>query len=178
MPIYSLDGIRPRIANDKRFWIAPDAVLIGNVTVGEDVTIWFGAVIRGDNDPIIIGDGTNIQDGAVLHTDPGFPLHIGNNVTVGHRAIIHGCTIEAGSLIGMGATVLSGAHIGENCLIGANTLVKAGAVIADCSLVVGNPGRVVRELGSDELTNMKGAAVRYVRKIGTYRDTLLKRDRL
>lgn len=174
MPIYSLDGIRPRIVDDRRFWSAPNAVLIGNVTLGEDVSIWFGAVIRGDNDPIIIGDGTNIQDGAVLHTDPGFPLHIGNNVTVGHRAIIHGCTIGAGSLIGMGATILNGVHIGENCLIGANTLVKAGAVIADGSLVVGNPGRIVRELGSDELTNMKGAAVRYVQKIGTYRDTLLK----
>lgn len=142
--IYELDGIRPQI--DETAWVAPTAVLIGNVIVEAGANIWFGAVLRGDNEPITVGAGSNVQENAVLHTDMGFPLTIGANCTIGHKAMLHGCTIEAGSLIGMGATLLNGAKIGTGSLVGACALVTEGKEIAPGSLVMGAPAKVVRDL--------------------------------
>jgi carbonic anhydrase/acetyltransferase-like protein (isoleucine patch superfamily) len=142
--IYELDGIRPQI--DPTAWVAPTAVLIGNVIVEAGANIWFGAVLRGDNEAITVGAGSNVQENAVLHTDMGFPLTIGANCTIGHKAMLHGCTIEAGILIGMGATLLNGAKIGAASLVGACTLVTEGKEIAPGSLVMGAPAKVVREL--------------------------------
>jgi carbonic anhydrase/acetyltransferase-like protein (isoleucine patch superfamily) len=142
--IYELDGIRPQI--DPTAWVAPTAVLIGNVIVEAGANIWFGAVLRGDNEAITVGAGSNVQENAVLHTDMGFPLTIGANCTIGHKAMLHGCTIEAGSLIGMGATLLNGAKIGAASLVGACALVTEGKEIAPGSLVMGAPAKVVREL--------------------------------
>jgi carbonic anhydrase/acetyltransferase-like protein (isoleucine patch superfamily) len=142
--IYELDGIRPQI--DPTAWVAPTAVLIGNVIVEAGANFWFGAVLRGDNEAITVGAGSNVQENAVLHTDMGFPLTIGANCTIGHKAMLHGCTIEAGSLIGMGATLLNGAKIGAASLVGACALVTEGKEIAPGSLVMGAPAKVVREL--------------------------------
>jgi carbonic anhydrase/acetyltransferase-like protein (isoleucine patch superfamily) len=143
-------------------WIAPSAAVIGNVIVGEDVGIWFGAVVRGDNEPITIGSATNIQENCVLHSDPGFPLTIGSGCTIGHGAIVHGCQIGDNTLIGMGAIVLNGANIGRNCMIGAGALVPQGAVIPEGSLVVGVPGRVVRLLEPSEIARQVKSAEHYV----------------
>ncbi|NJM82614.1 MAG: gamma carbonic anhydrase family protein [Tabrizicola sp.] len=142
--IYSLDGTAPQIAPDA--WIAPDANLIGRVVIEAGASVWFGVTIRGDNEEIRIGAGSNVQEGTVLHTDLGYPLIIGANCTIGHRAMLHGCQIGEGSLIGMGATVLNGARIGKGCLIGACALVTEGKEIPDGSLVMGAPGKVVRSL--------------------------------
>ena len=142
MPVYALDGIAPKI-DPEVGWIAPDAMLTGDIVVGPEASIWFGVVARGDIERIAIGARSNVQENCVLHTDKGFPLSIGSNVTVGHGAIIHGCTIGDNSLIGMGATVLNGAKIGRNCLIGANALITEGKEIPDNSMVVGAPGRTV-----------------------------------
>lgn len=160
MTLYMLDGVEPdRTAGFS--WIAPSAAVIGNVIVGADVGIWFGAVIRGDNEPITIGNRTNIQDNCVLHTDPGFPVDLGEGCTIGHNAIIHGCTIGENSLIGMGATVLNGAKIGRNCLIGAGALVPEGKAIPDNSLVVGMPGKVVRQLDDTAIEGLRQSAEHY-----------------
>lgn len=145
MALYRLDDRTPVLPGPDQFWVADSAKVIGDVHLAEDVGIWFGSVLRGDNEPIMIGRGTNIQEHSILHTDMGFPLTIGERCTVGHRATLHGCTIGNDSLIGMGATVLNGAKIGENCLIGANALVPENKVIPDNSLVMGMPGKVVRE---------------------------------
>lgn len=161
MSLFSLDGVSPALPAGFCF-VAESASVIGNVLIGEDVGIWFGAVIRGDNERIIIGARSNIQDLCVLHTDPDFPLSIGANCTVGHRAILHGCTIGEGSLVGMGATILNGATIGTNCLIGAGALITEGKQIADGSLVIGAPGRVVRSLREDELARLHRSAEHYV----------------
>jgi carbonic anhydrase/acetyltransferase-like protein (isoleucine patch superfamily) len=161
MPVYSLDNIAPRIDPDVAF-IAPDAVLVGDVVVGADVGIWFGVVARGDIETITIGARTNVQENSVLHTDSGYPLLIGENVTIGHAAIVHGCTIGDNSLIGMGATVLNGAKIGKNCLIGANALVTEGKVIPDNSLVMGAPAKVVREIDAKGEKALAASAARYV----------------
>ncbi|MFG1422841.1 gamma carbonic anhydrase family protein [Roseixanthobacter liquoris] len=161
MPLYSLDGVGPDVPATGRYWIAPDATLIGRVIVSEEASVWFGAVLRGDNEPIFIGHGTNIQENCVLHTDPGFPLHLGAGVTVGHMAILHGCTVGDDSLIGMGATVLNGARIGRNSLVGSNALVTEGKAFPDNSLIVGAPARVVRELDEGAIAALKGAAQRY-----------------
>jgi carbonic anhydrase/acetyltransferase-like protein (isoleucine patch superfamily) len=142
--IYELDGVRPKI--DPTAWVAPTAVLIGNVIVGPRANIWFGAVLRGDNEPIVVGEGSNIQENSVLHTDMGSPLTIGANCTIGHKAMLHGCTIADGSLIGMGATLLNGAKIGAGSLVGACALVTEGKEIPPGSLVMGAPAKVVREL--------------------------------
>ena len=142
--IYELDGIRPQV--DPTAWVAPTAVLIGNVIVEAGANIWFGAVLRGDNEAITVGAGSNVQENAVLHTDMGFPLTIGANCTIGHKAMLHGCRIETGSLIGMGATLLNGAKIGAGSLVGACALVTEGKEIAPGSLVMGAPAKVVREL--------------------------------
>ncbi|MGY2051171.1 gamma carbonic anhydrase family protein [Methylobacterium sp. JK268] len=162
MPLYALDALVPHLADPARVWIAPDAQVMGQVELGLDVSIWFAAVLRGDNEPIRIGDRSNIQDGAVLHTDPGFPVEIGEGVTVGHRAIVHGCTVGSNSLVGMGATLLNGARIGRNCLVGANALVTEGKVFPDNSLIVGAPAKAVRSLDEAAVAGLRRAAERYV----------------
>lgn len=161
MPIYSLNGVAPQIDPEVGF-IAPNAVLVGDVVIGSEVGIWFGVVARGDIERIAIGARTNVQENCVLHTDKGYPLVVGNNVTIGHGAIVHGCTIGDNSLIGMGATVLNGAKIGRNCLIGANALVTENKVIPDNSLVMGAPAKVVREIDEDGVTALAASAERYV----------------
>ena len=161
MPLYELDGIKPQIA-DGFNWIAPSAVLIGSIIVGEGVGIWFGSVLRGDNEPITIGNNSNIQENCVMHTDIGYPLNIGEGCTIGHKAMLHGCTIGQNSLIGMGATVLNGAVIGDNCLVGAGSLVPEGKIIPNNSLVVGMPGKVIRQLDEAAINGLKSAALHYV----------------
>lgn len=162
MPLYALDDIAPSVPADGRYWLAPDARVVGRVILGEDANIWFGAVLRGDNEPMTIGARSNIQDGAVLHSDPGFPLTIGEDCTVGHAAILHGCTIGAGSLIGMGATILNGARIGKGCLVGANALVTEGKEFPDHSLIVGSPARVLRTLDEESVARLKQLSAHYV----------------
>ena len=162
MPLYTLDDHRPEVPAEGEFWIAPDAHVIGKVVLGKDVGVWFGAVLRGDNEPITIGDGTNIQEGTMIHTDMGFPATIGAGCTIGHHAILHGCTIGENSLVGMGATVLNGAHIGNNCLIGANALVTEGKHFPDNSLIVGSPARVIRTLDEGAVAQLRKSAESYV----------------
>jgi carbonic anhydrase/acetyltransferase-like protein (isoleucine patch superfamily) len=162
MPVFALGDKHPQRPAPDRHWIAPSAQVIGDVWIGEDVGIWFNAVLRGDNDPITIGKGTNIQDGVMVHTDLGFPTSIGEGCTIGHHAIIHGCTIGDNSLIGMGATVLNGAVIGNNCLVGANALVSEGKVFPDNSLIVGAPARVVRTLDETAIARLRLSAQNYV----------------
>ena len=149
MAIYALGDVKPVFPETGNYWVAPDAQVMGNIVLKENASVWFGAVLRGDNDPIVIGENSNVQDGAVMHTDIGCPLTLGANVTVGHQAMLHGCTVGDNSLIGIGATVLNGAKIGRNCLIGAHALVGEGKEIPDNSMVLGMPGKVVRELGED-----------------------------
>ncbi|MBB4066996.1 DapH/DapD/GlmU-related protein [Gellertiella hungarica] len=163
MPLYSLGDKTPETPADDRYWVAPDAHVIGEVHLGEDVGIWFGAVLRGDNEPITIGARTNIQEGVMVHVDPGFPVTIGEGCTIGHHAIVHGCTIGENSLVGMGATVLNGARIGRNCLIGANALVTEGKEFPDNSLIVGSPARAIRTLDEKAAEGLKRSADSYVR---------------
>ncbi|GEO84962.1 MULTISPECIES: gamma carbonic anhydrase family protein [Alphaproteobacteria] len=163
MPLYSLGNFAPKVPADDQYWIAPDAHVIGQVEIGVDVGVWFGAVLRGDNEPIIIGERTNIQEGAMVHTDPRFPVVIGTGCTIGHHAIIHGCTIGDNSLIGMGATILNGAKIGRNCLVGANALVTENKEFPDNSLIVGSPARVVRSLDEAATAGLRLSAENYVR---------------
>lgn len=163
MPVYALDGVAPTLPAGGRYWIAPDASLIGKVVLGEGVGIWFGSVLRGDNEPIVIGARTNIQELSVLHTDMGFPLTVGEGCTIGHRAILHSCTIGDNSLVGMGAIVLNGARIGRDCLIGAHALVPEGKEIPDGSLALGVPAKVVRMLTPEEIARNKRSADGYVR---------------
>jgi carbonic anhydrase/acetyltransferase-like protein (isoleucine patch superfamily) len=162
MPIYALNDQLPQLPEAGRFWVAPAAHVIGRVHLGIDVGIWFGAVVRGDKEIIEIGARSNIQDNAVLHSDPGFPLVIGEDVTVGHAAIVHGCSIGAGTLIGMGATVLNGARIGSGCLVGANALIPEGKVFPDGSLIVGAPAVIVRPLDGKTIERLVDTARRYV----------------
>lgn len=163
MPLYRLAERVPQTPAPDRFWVAPDANVIGSVTLGEDVGIWFGATLRGDNEPITVGRGTNIQEGVMVHADPGFPATIGENCTIGHHAIVHGCTIGHNSLIGMGATVLNGARIGRNCLVGANALVTEGKEFPDNSLIVGSPAMAIRTLDDAAVEALKTSARNYVR---------------
>ncbi|MDP9809110.1 carbonic anhydrase/acetyltransferase-like protein (isoleucine patch superfamily) [Rhizobium tibeticum] len=162
MPVYALAGLTPDLPPAGTYWIAPDAHVIGQVTLGEDVGVWFGAVLRGDNEPITVGRSTNIQEGAMLHTDPGFPVTIGEGCTIGHHAIVHGCVIGDNSLVGMGATLLNGAKIGRNCLVGANALITEGKQFPDNSLIVGSPARVVRTLDDAAIAGMRRSAEKYV----------------
>ena len=162
MPVYALGIHEPRLPAPDRMWIAPDAHVIGRVDLGSDVGVWFGAVIRGDREAIAIGERTNIQDGAVLHTDMGFPMTIGQGCTVGHRAILHGCTIGDNTLIGMGATVMNGARIGANCIVGANALVTEGKQFPDNSLIVGAPARAVKQLDAGAVEGLGVSARSYV----------------
>ncbi|SOE08337.1 carbonic anhydrase/acetyltransferase-like protein (isoleucine patch superfamily) [Hoeflea halophila] len=161
MAIYSLDEMQP-VLPAEFYFVADSAQVIGNVILKEGAGIWFGAVLRGDNEPITVGKGSNIQENCVLHTDMGFPLLIGEGCTIGHAAILHGCTIGNNSLVGMGATVLNGATIGDNCLIGAGALVTEGKVIPDNSMVLGSPAKVVKTLGEDAAAMLKLSASHYV----------------
>ena len=162
MALYSLDGVEPTVPASENYWVAENATVLGNVTLGENASVWFNAVLRGDNDPIHIGDNTNIQDGSVLHTDIGCPLNIGRDVTVGHMVMLHGCTIGDESLIGIGATIMNKAEIGRNCIIGAHSLIPEGKVIPDNSLVMGAPGKIIKTLGSEQIAMLRGSAAVYV----------------
>lgn len=161
MAIFSL-GDRQPVLPDGFFWVAESAQIVGEVVIKDGVGIWFGATLRGDNEPIVVGEGSNIQENSVLHTDMGFPLTIGNGCTIGHSAVLHGCTIGDNSLVGMGAIVLNGARIGRNCLIGAGALVTEGKEIPDNSLVVGAPAKVIKTLGADVEAMLKLSAAHYV----------------
>ena len=160
--VYSLGDVTPQLPNADEYWIAPGAVILGNVILKENASVWFGAILRGDNDPIIVGESSNVQDGSVLHTDPGSPLIIGAGVTIGHKVMLHGCTIGDNSLIGIGSIILNGARIGRNCLIGANSLITEGKEIPDNSMVMGSPGKVVRTLDEAAITMLKLSAAHYV----------------
>ena len=162
MPLYEIDGMSPQFDDRDSNWIAPDAVLIGDVRIGRNAGVWFGAVIRGDNETITIGEETNVQEHTVMHTDPGFPLSIGRGCTIGHRALLHGCTVGDNSLIGMGAIVLNGARIGRNCLVGAGALVTEGKEFPDNSLIVGSPAKVVRSLDAEAEQRLRDSAAHYV----------------
>ncbi|WP_108660370.1 gamma carbonic anhydrase family protein [Acuticoccus kandeliae] len=172
MPVYELDGVAPTLPRHDAYWIAPGAHVIGNVVLEEDVGIWFGAVLRGDNAEIRVGTGTNIQEHTMVHVDPGIPVSIGPGCTIGHRAIIHGCTIGRNTLIGMGAIVLNGAKIGDNCLVGAGALVTEGKEIPDNSLVVGSPGKVIREIDERGRQGLMGSSASYVRNYQRYQSVL------
>jgi carbonic anhydrase/acetyltransferase-like protein (isoleucine patch superfamily) len=161
VPLYALDGIAPDIDPDS--WVAPTAVVVGRVRIGQAASVWWEAVLRGDNEWIEVGARSNVQDHAVLHTDMGCPLTIGPDCTIGHRAILHGCTIGANSLVGMGAIVLNRARIGANCLIGAGALVTEGKEIPDGSLVIGSPGKIVRSLDAAAIAALTESAAGYVR---------------
>lgn len=168
--LYKLDTSYPHSAGNG--FIAPSAAVIGSVTIENNVSIWFNVVIRGDNAPIHIGEGSNIQDGSVLHVDEGVPLTIGRNVTVGHKVMLHGCTIGDGSLIGMNAVILNHAKIGKNCLIGANALVTEGMEIPDGSLVLGSPAKTIKPLTPEQLAGLPMAAQHYVAHIDQYNNGL------
>ncbi|MGB3718220.1 MAG: gamma carbonic anhydrase family protein [Proteobacteria bacterium] len=161
MALFRLDDVRVRTPGEGRYWVAENATVIGNVHIGEDVSIWFNTVIRGDNEPIEIGNGSNIQDGCVLHTDPGFPMIIGPDCTIGHMVMLHGCKIGRGSLIGIGSIILNGAVIGEECLIGANTLIPEGKEIPPRSVVMGSPGKIVRQVTDADLARLQAGAAHY-----------------
>ena len=168
MPLYEIDDKRPALADDGSVWIAPSADIIGDARLARNVSIWFGAVIRADNTPIIVGEGTNIQEGAMLHSDPDTPLTIGAGVTVGHHAILHGCTVSDNVLIGMGATILNNAVIGENCLVGAGALVTEGKSFPPGSLIVGSPAKAVRDLRAEEIGRLGHSAQGYAQKQKSY----------
>ena len=168
--IYTLGDRKPEFRGD--YFVAPNATLIGSVVLENNASIWFNVVIRGDNDVISVGEDSNVQDGSVLHTDHNIPLRIGRGVTVGHKVMLHGCTIGDYSLIGINSVVLNRAVIGKNCLIGANTLIPEGKVIADGSLVLGSPGKIVRQLSADEIARLKASAAHYVDNFKRYQAQL------
>src|SRR5437773_9671780 len=172
MTVYALEGIGPEFPKTGKCWVAPTAVLIGRVRLLNNASVWFGAVLRGDNDWITVGENSNVQDNSVIHTDPGQPTIIGANVTVGHKVILHSTMIGDNSLIGMGSTLLSGSKVGRNCLIGANALIGEGKEIPDNSLVLGAPGRVVRQLNEVQLAILKFSAEVYVKNFRQFREQL------
>ena len=169
--LYTLGDRIPELRGEQHF-VADSASVIGSVILENNVSIWFGAVLRGDNEPIHIGTNSNIQDGAVLHTDPGAPLTVAANVTVGHQATLHGCTIGEGSLIGIKAVILNHSVIGKNCLIGANALITEGKIIPDNSLVVGSPGKIMRALTDEEIEALHANSARYVELMARYSSEL------
>ena len=175
MTKYALGAAAPS-TNGNDFWIAPGAHVIGNVRLGKNASIWFNAVLRGDNESITIGENTNIQDGSVLHADPGFPLTIGKDVTVGHMVMLHGCNIGDGSLIGIGSIILNGAKIGKNCLVGANTLITEDKEFPDNSMILGSPGKAVKTLSPKQISEMGKAAEHYVSNSDRYRKQLRAED--
>lgn len=170
MSIYQLEDRIPRV--DPTAWIAPTAMLIGHVDCAEDASVWWHAVLRGDNEPIVIGPRTNVQDGCVFHTDPGAPLILEADVTIGHQVMLHGCRIGRGSLIGIGSTILNHSVIGEHCLVGAGTLIPERKIYPPRSLIMGTPGKVVRELSDDEVARLLNSASRYVQNAARYRQQL------
>jgi len=172
MAVYELDNIAPRIHDTA--WVADSAQVMGNVELGADASVWFGAIIRGDTEVIRIGAGTNIQDASVLHADIGKPLTIGANVTVGHKVMLHGCTVGDGSLIGIGAIVLNGAKIGKGCIVGAGALVTEGKEFPDGSMIIGSPAKVVRSLSEDQQTALAQSAVHYIENAKRFRQGLHK----
>lgn len=174
MPLYALEDITPRC--DASSWVAPDANVIGNVVLEAESSVWFGCTLRGDNEEIRIGAGSNVQENCVMHTDPGFGLTIGQNCTIGHKAMLHGCTIGDNSLIGMGATVLNGAKIGKNCLIGAGALITEGKEIPDGSLVMGAPGKIVRQLDDAAILGLTQSAKHYQANARRFRTELRQID--
>ena len=174
MTDYSLDGISPSYQDQGSTYCADGVMIIGNITIGRDVSFWPNAIVRGDNEQIVIGDGTNIQEHSMLHTDPGYPLVIGKNCTVGHRSVLHGCTIGDNSLIGMGAIILNGARIGSNCLVGAGALVTEGKEFADGSLIVGTPARAIRSLDNDAIRRLSASAQHYVQNGRRFKSGLVK----
>jgi carbonic anhydrase/acetyltransferase-like protein (isoleucine patch superfamily) len=174
MAVYALDGISPEFPEDGSHWIAPEAAVIGRVRLARGAGIWFSAVLRGDNELIDIGEGSNVQDGCVLHTDMGYPLTVGRNCTIGHQAMLHGCTIGDNSLIGMGATVLNGARIGDNCVIGAHSLIPEGKVIPDNSLVIGAPGKVVKQVSPEMAEKLQAGPPGYVRNAQRFKAGLVR----
>ena len=176
MPLYALDDVEPERPAEGRYWIAPDAHVIGRVRLGDEVGVWFGAVLRGDNEWVTIGDRTNIQEGAVVHTDRGSPATIGADCTIGHGAIVHGCTIGAATLVGMGATILNGARIGAHCLVGANALVTEGKEFPDYSLIMGAPAKAVRTLDAEAAARILGSATAYVANWRRYAAGLRRLD--
>lgn len=169
--LYSLEGKKVRLIGNEHF-VADNATVIGNVELHDRSSVWFNVVIRGDNDPIVIGEGSNIQDGSVLHTDPGFSLTLGKDVTVGHKAMLHGCEVGDGSLIGINAVVLNGVKIGKGCLIGANSLVPEGMDIPDFSLVVGSPAKIKRTLSAEQVEGLKENAHHYVENMRRFNSGL------
>ena len=158
------------------YWIAPTAVLIGSVTLGRNASIWWNSVLRADNEPIVVGENSNIQDGCVLHTDPGYPLTVGKAATIGHMVMLHGCTIGDGTLVGIGSVILNGTKIGRNCVIGASTLIAENKEIPDNSLVVGSPGRVIRTLNEEQIAKVAQAATGYVERWKQYKRELKPDD--
>lgn len=172
MTSYRLGSLNPRAPDDQSAWVAPSAAVIGDVQMGRNVGIWFGAVIRADNTPIVIGAGSNIQDGAILHSDPGSPLTIGEQVTVGHGAILHGCTIGSRVLIGMGAIILNGAIIEDDCIVGAGALVTERKTFPNRSLIVGSPAASRRALSAEDLLNLIASAESYIAKAASYKAAL------
>lgn len=163
MGLFVLDGVSVRAPGEGKYWVAPTALVVGNVHIGDDASIWFNAVVRGDNEPIRIGPRSNVQDGCVVHTDLGFPVTIGADCTVGHMVMLHGCTIGRGSLIGIGAIILNGALIGDECLVGAHALIPEGKDIPARSVVLGAPGKIVRQVTEDDLARMQYAVASYMR---------------
>ena len=167
MALYELDGTTPRVAESA--WVADSAEVMGNVVLGEDASIWFGAVLRGDNETLSIGSGSNVQDGSVLHSDLGQPLTIGERVTVGHKVVLHGCTVGDESLIGIGAVVLNGARIGRHCLVGAGALVTEGKEFPDGSMILGSPAKAVRQLTPEQIEGLRKSAQTYVANARRFR---------
>ncbi|MFW2356664.1 gamma carbonic anhydrase family protein [Hydrogenophaga sp.] len=172
MALYELDGMAPRVAASA--WVAENAQVIGNVVLGDDSSVWFGVTVRGDTETITVGRGSNIQDGSVLHADVGQPLTIGENVTVGHQVMLHGCTIGDGSLIGIGAVVLNGAKIGKHCLVGAGSLVTEGKEFPDGSMILGSPARVAKTLTPEQIEGLRMSAKHYTDNADHFRKTLKK----
>lgn len=172
MAIYELDGRRPSIAESA--WVADSAQVMGDVTLGEGASVWFGAIARGDSDRIVVGAGSNIQDGSVLHADDGLPMIVGERVTVGHQVMLHGCTIGDESLIGIGAIVLNGVKIGKNCLVGAGSLVTEGKEFPDGSMIIGSPAKVVRQLTPEQMEGLRRSAQHYMDNARQYRQGLKK----
>jgi carbonic anhydrase/acetyltransferase-like protein (isoleucine patch superfamily) len=176
MPIYELDGERPELPGEGEYWVAETAVLIGRARLRRNANVWFGATLRGDNEWIELGEGSNIQENCTLHTDPGFPLTIAHSCTIGHNVILHGCMIGENSLIGMGAVLLNGARIGRNSLVGAGALVTEGKEFPDNSLIVGSPAKVVRTLTDEQAAGLRLNAVHYVANAARHRDTVVRID--
>lgn len=174
MAIYELDGLTPNVAASA--WVADNAQVMGKVTLADDTSVWFGVTVRGDNDPVSVGAGTNIQDGSVLHTDVGYPITIGQNVTIGHMVMLHGCTIGDESLIGIGAIVLNGAKIGKNCLVGAGALVTEGKEFPDGSMILGSPAKVVRQLSPEQIEGIRKSAQHYTDNARRYKTQLKRAD--